>query len=97
MVTLNQSYLILDFVTQLQNDFPSTVSTITRTVSKLDTGATSASERCRLCFNFMQSGSHEWNATHTIYTLESGEAKDGKLNYTDLCYSCLTIQKEIKL
>jgi len=80
--------LTKDFIVGLDRNFPSTVSTISRTCAKL-TPRAGTSGYCAFCQRSIQSGVEEWKARISI------RSRQGPLPHTQhrvhpLCYSCHT-------
>ncbi|KAL4066872.1 hypothetical protein V8B97DRAFT_2090543 [Scleroderma yunnanense] len=97
--------LTKDFIVGLEKDYPSTVSTIARTCSKLEPKSTSLRE-CRLCCRPLQEGLADWKAQISMRSLsdtmlvsnltpastctsETYASSPSLVAY--LCYSCLTM------
>ncbi|KAJ3295084.1 Cytoplasmic tRNA 2-thiolation protein 2 [Rhizoclosmatium sp. JEL0117] len=63
--------LAASFVKGLQKDFPQSVSTVTRTAFKVQTGANAPGlDVCLLCSNPIQPNSQNWRASHTTSRLD---------------------------
>ncbi|ORX97935.1 hypothetical protein K493DRAFT_406773 [Basidiobolus meristosporus CBS 931.73] len=63
-----------DFITGLDRDFPSTVSTVVRTASKLvPTESSEKNERCAICLRPMQNGVSEWRERITVMEMPHQE------------------------
>ncbi|KAJ1554451.1 Cytoplasmic tRNA 2-thiolation protein 2, partial [Nowakowskiella sp. JEL0078] len=59
-----------DFITSLQQDFPSTVSTIYRTMHKITTEYNQpSSTHCSICSGPVQDTAHSWRNSHTVQIL----------------------------
>lgn len=83
-----------EFITQLEADFPATVSTVTRTAEKITTAASSALPSCQLCSMPVDLGHAEWlaNATTLPYR-ENSQSSECHLCY---CYACTVTLREAK-
>ena len=91
------------FLFNLQEGFPSTVSTVTRTGSKIATEVVSPDDttvtmECLLCGMSVQRDSHAWKNRITISSLPSSNTptEDGTLTAT-LCYGCEYFRPFIQL
>ncbi|KAJ3231507.1 Cytoplasmic tRNA 2-thiolation protein 2 [Chytriomyces hyalinus] len=62
--------LAKSFVSGLQRDFPQSVSTVTRTAFKIETGSSVAGlQTCLLCSSPIQPNSQKWRKSHTVSAL----------------------------
>ncbi|KAJ3222006.1 hypothetical protein HDU81_010203 [Chytriomyces hyalinus] len=62
--------LAKSFVSGLQKDFPQSVSTVTRTAFKIETGSSVAGlQTCLLCSSPIQPNSQKWRKSHTVSSL----------------------------
>lgn len=89
-----------EFIVGLDKDFPSTVSTVTRTASKLGFTGSSEDRCCRVCTLPMQSDSQEWRLRFTVASLGSVKSDQQSVDpdsiANDLCFGCLVNDKDWK-
>ncbi|OZJ02183.1 hypothetical protein BZG36_04321 [Bifiguratus adelaidae] len=83
-----------EFIVGLDRDFPSTVSTIVRTASKLKLASSmNGQSRCALCHMPIQSGSKDWKQRITVQSTQcTRDSAPGTLTVPEniLCYACQT-------
>jgi len=96
----------LDFITDLQTNFPSTVTTVVSTANKLNLNQENyTSHPCSLCLCPIRKDSEKWYASHAIseikdihdYNYDHTEVyKDIPIYYQNLCFNCQIILESIQ-
>lgn len=85
------------FVRGLDKDYPSTVSTVMRTMSKLNfTGKDDKNEECVMCGYPVERGCLEWRQRFTVGA-ESSESSPTSDAASALCYACSVDSQEWKV
>ncbi|KAJ3394050.1 Cytoplasmic tRNA 2-thiolation protein 2 [Lobulomyces angularis] len=88
-----------DFIIGLDVEFPSTVSTIFKTITKATTSVNDTCLPCKNCLGPIKSNCDIWLASHSVTRLETitNPVEELEVRNIELCYSCLILKNAGKL